>query len=119
MEGGALTLQASGRNKRRLRKNLLAEIAAVAAALTALAVLGILIGSVLTRAFSALNWDFFTKGPAIFGQTGGGIAPAIVGSLMLVAIATVISVPIGVLSAIYVSEFSPKAIASQIQLWLD
>jgi phosphate transport system permease protein len=116
---GAIDLKATGRNKRRLRKNMAAQIAAVVAAFSALAVLGILIGSVLARAFDALNWDFLTKGPAIYGQTGGGIAPAIVGSLMLVAIATVISVPIGVLCAIYVSEFSPRHIADQVRLWLD
>jgi phosphate transport system permease protein len=116
---GAIDLKATGRNKRRLRKNMAAQIAAVIAAFSALAVLGILIGSVLARAFTALNWDFLTKGPAIYGQTGGGIAPAIVGSLMLVAIATAISVPIGVLCAIYVSEFSPKHIADQVRLWLD
>ena len=44
---GAIDLKASGRNKRRLRKNMAAQIAAVIAAFSALAVLGILIGSVL------------------------------------------------------------------------
>jgi len=112
-------LKASGRNKRRLIKNRAAEVAAVLAAVVALGVLAIMVGSVLARAFSALNWDFFTKGPAIYGQTGGGIAPAIVGTFMLVLIATAISVPFGVLAAIYVSEFSPKHIAAQIRLWLD
>jgi phosphate transport system permease protein len=116
---GGLTLRATGRNRRRLRMNRGAEIGAVAAAFVALVVLGILIGSVLARAFSALNWDFFTKGPAIYGHTGGGIAPAIVGTLMLVLIGAAISVPIGVLAAIYVSEFSPKHIAAQVRLWLD
>jgi phosphate transport system permease protein len=122
MAAGTVTppsLKATGRNRWRLRKNRAAEAAAVLAALTALGVLGILIGSVLARAFSALNVDFFTKGPAIFGQTGGGIAPAIVGSLMLVLIATLISVPFGVLSAIFVSEFAPRQIGAQIRLWLD
>ena len=55
----------------------------------------------------------------IFGQTGGGIAPAIVGTFMLVSIATAISLPIGVLIAIYVSEFAPKPFAEQVKLWLD
>ena len=63
----------------------------------------------LRRASTALNWAFFTKGPAVFGETGGGIAPAFVGTLMLVAIATAIALPIGVLVALYVSEFAPAA----------
>ena len=49
------------------------------------------------------------EGPAAFGQSGGGIAPAIVGTFMLVVIATVIALPIGVLTAIYVSEFAPAS----------
>ena len=114
-----LTFQATSRSRRRLRRNRAAEVGMVAAALVAIAVLAIVVGSVLVRALPALNLDFFTQGPALFGQNGGGIAPAIVGTLMLVAIAAAISVPIGVLSAIYVSEFAPKHIASQVRLWLD
>ena len=55
----------------------------------------------------------------MFGETGGGIAPAFVGTIMLVLIATAIAVPIGVLVAIYVSEFAPRRLGEQIRLWLD
>ncbi len=79
----------------------------------------ILVGSVLVKAFDALNWNLFVKGPAVFGETGGGIAPAFVGSIILVAIATAIALPVGVLVALYVSEFAPKRIADQVKLWLD
>ena len=81
--------------------------------------LGIVVWSVFSRGVGALNLDFFTKGPALFGQTGGGVAPALVGSLLLVAIATAMALPIGVLSAIFVSEFAPRRIGEQIRLWLD
>jgi phosphate transport system permease protein len=114
-----ISLQATGRSRRRLRVNRLAELGAVLAALIAVAVLSILVGSVLARAFHALTWNFFTKGPAVFGQTGGGIAPAIVGTAMLVLIATAMALPIGVLIAIYVSEFARPRVADQIKLWLD
>jgi phosphate transport system permease protein len=99
--------------------NLLAEIGSVVAALIAVGFLAILVGSVLARAYHALNWDFFTKGPAVFGETGGGIAPALVGTLLLVVIATAIALPIGVLIALYVSEFAGPRAGSQIKLWLD
>ena len=46
----------------------------------------------------------------MFGETGGGIAPAIVGTVMLVAIATAIALPIGTLVAIYVSEFAQAGV---------
>ena len=114
-----ISLQAAGRSRRRLRVNRLAELGAVVAALIAVAALSILVGSVLVRAIHALSWNFFTKGPAVFGQTGGGIAPALVGTAMLVLIATVIALPIGVLIAIYVSEFARPRISEQIRLWLD
>jgi len=114
-----LTLKATGRAKRRLLVNRLAEGAAIAAATSAIVVLGIMVWSVASRGISALNLDFFTKGPALFGQSGGGIAPAIAGSIMLVAIATIIALPFGVMTAIFVSEFAPKQWSDQVRLWLD
>ncbi len=112
-------LRATGRSRRRLIKNRLAEAAAFAAAFAAILVLGILVWSVFSRGVHALSWDFFTKGPALFGQTGGGVAPALVGSLLLVGIATVMALPIGVLTAIFVSEFAPPRFGAQVRLWLD
>jgi len=115
----AFNLQAQGRSRRRLWVNRLAEAAAVTTALVAVGFLVILVGSVLVRSLHALNWDFFTKGPAVFGQTGGGIAPALVGTFLLVLFATLLALPIGVLVALYVSEFAPPRFAQQIKLWLD
>jgi phosphate transport system permease protein len=115
----AVSLRATGRSRRRLRANRTAEVAAIFAALLALAVLVILVGSVLVRAVPALNLDLITKGPVIFGQSGGGIAPAIVGTFLLILIATGIALPIGVLTAIYVSEFAPRRLGEQVRLWLD
>jgi phosphate transport system permease protein len=114
-----LSLKASGRSKRRLLVNRIAEGSALLAAALAIAALAIVVWSVGSRGIGALSVDFFTKGPPLFGQTGGGIAPAIVGSLLLVFIATVIALPFGVLTAIYVSEFAGPGIGRQIRLWLD
>ena len=114
-----ISLKATGRGRRRLLVNRLAELGAFASALAAIAVLGILVWSVASRGVSAIDWNFFTKGPAVFGQSGGGVAPALVGSLLLVGIATVIALPFGVLTAIYVSEFAPRRIGEQVRLWLD
>jgi phosphate transport system permease protein len=114
-----ISLKASGRGRRRLVVNRIAELAAFSAAVAAIAVLGILVWSVFSRGVHALNLDFFTKGPALFGQSGGGVAPALVGSLLLVGIATLMALPFGVLSALFVSEFAPRRIGDQIRLWLD
>jgi phosphate transport system permease protein len=115
----AISLRATGRSRRRMQTNQLFKAAAVGAALIAIGLLAVLVGSVLRKGLPALNLDFFIKGPAVFGQTGGGIAPALVGSMILVGIATAIALPIGVLVAIYVSEFAPRRIADQVKLWLD
>jgi phosphate transport system permease protein len=117
--GVAISLKATGRSKRRLRLNRIAELVAIVAAAVAIAALGILVWSVFSRGVHALNWDFFTKGQATFGETGGGIAPALVGTGLLVGIATLFALPMGVLTAIYVSEFAPRRIGEQVRLWLD
>jgi phosphate transport system permease protein len=114
-----VSLHATGRSRRRLLVNRGAEAAAIIAALLAVAALAILVGSVLARGYHALDLNFFTKGPAVFGVTGGGIAPAFVGTAILVLIATAMALPAGVLLAIYVSEFAPRRLGDQVKLWLD
>jgi len=53
----------------------------------------------------SLNWNFFTKLPTPVGETGGGMANAIVGSAKLLLIAMVVGVPIGFLGGVYLAEF--------------
>src|SRR5438552_7511082 len=112
-------MQPSARLKRRrATEKVLAGVAVLAAAI-AVAVLGIVVGSVAIKGASALNWAFFTKGAAVFGQTGGGIAPAIVGTVVIVAWAIAMAVPVGVLTAIYLSEFATRRVARLIRVTLD
>jgi phosphate transport system permease protein len=120
MEPAPITLRATGRGRRRLLVNKIAEGSAVLAAVGAIAVLGVVTWSVGSRGAGAINLDFFLKGPSsdFFGGKGG-IAPALVGSLLLVGIATLIALPFGVLTAIYVSEFARPSFGQQIRLWLD
>jgi phosphate transport system permease protein len=119
MDAPQISLKATGRSRRRLLANRIAEGGATIAALIAVAALVILLWSVGSRGVGSLNWAFFTKGPAVFGEAGGGVAPALAGSLLLVAIATALALPFGVLAAIYVSEFAPARIGEQVRLWLD
>jgi phosphate transport system permease protein len=92
---------------------------ATLAALGAVAVLALVIFSVARRGASALSWDFFTKTAATFGQGGGGVANALVGSLVIVACAAAMAVPVGILIALYVSEFAPARVADLARLVLD
>src|SRR5262245_65831665 len=77
------------------------------AALAAIAVLVAVIVSVVQRGHGALSKDFFTKPPStdfLSGAAGGGIANSIAGTIVIVACATVIALPIGILVAVYTSE---------------
>ncbi len=121
MEAASLpvSLKSSGRSRRRRRANRIAEGASVFAAFLAIAVLGIVVVSVLARGVKALNLDFFTKSQVTFGETGGGIANGLVGTAIMVALATAITVPMGMLVAVYVAEFSSSRVARFIRLALD
>lgn len=70
---------------------------------------------VLFKGAARLNLDLFTKLPPAAGQSSGGIASAILGTIMVVAIATLIAVPFGVLAAIFLAEFSSDKIAKWIR----
>ena len=95
------------------------EAIATVAALLAVVVLAIVVVSVASRGAGALSWDFFTKPQALFGQPGGGIANAIVGTALLVGLATLMALPVGVLTAIYLTEFARRHVAVPIQVALD
>ena len=55
--------------------------------------------------FNALSWDFFTQDTPAPGSEGGGLRNAIVGSLMIIGVTTLVSTPIGILAGIYLAEF--------------
>jgi phosphate transport system permease protein len=57
---------------------------------------------------AALDWNFFTRSTPAPGTPGGGMANAILGSLMIVGFATLVSTPIGILAGIYLSEFGKQ-----------
>jgi phosphate transport system permease protein len=108
-----------GRLRRRRWVGRLIELLATSATVLAVGVLALVIGSVLVRGVSALSLDFLTQTPSGFGEGGGGIADAIVGTALLVALATVIAVPVGLLVAIYTTEFAPQRVANPVRFVLD
>jgi phosphate transport system permease protein len=78
--------------------------ASILASAAAVAVLVIVVYDVAKQGASALSWSFITKNPV--GLAGGGIANAIIGSTLIVAFATLIALPFGVLTALYLTEYS-------------
>jgi phosphate transport system permease protein len=114
-----ISLRPSGHLRRRRIVNKIMEIVGTLAALSAVALLGVVIVSVAVRAAPALSWDFLTKPPNLFGGPGGGISSAIIGSALIVGMAGLIAIPVGVLIAIFLTEFAPRWVAGPIQLVLD
>jgi phosphate transport system permease protein len=106
--------------RRRIVNGIMMGLASLAA-FAAVAVLVIVVASVVKNGWSALNGDFFTTTPtfSVLGEAGGGILNSIVGSIVVVGLATLLAVPIGVLVAIYVSELAPRRVADVIRLALD
>jgi phosphate transport system permease protein len=119
VDSARYSLSLSPRTKRRKAVNAAMQAIATLAALSAVAVLAIVIYSVGRRGVPALSWDFFTKTAATFGQSGGGVANAIVGSIVIVGLATLMAVPVGILVALYVVEFAPPSLAAATRLVLD
>jgi phosphate transport system permease protein len=108
-----------GNLRRRNRFNRLVNVVSTIAALVAVAVLVIVVGSVFLKGAGALSWHFLSTPTALFGESGGGISNAIVGSAIIVGIAAAMAIPTGILIAIYTTEFASPALAHPIRFVLD
>jgi phosphate transport system permease protein len=124
MEGSAATPTrgllgpAPGATRRKAVNRTVEAVCTVATAF-AVGVLLLVVISVLIKGIPAINLDFFTKNPAPFGQTGGGIANSIVGSAILIALASAMAIPVGIMTAIYTTEFAGNRVAHGIRFALD
>jgi phosphate transport system permease protein len=114
-----IDLRPGGRLRRRRLVNKLMESIGTLAALLAVSILVIVVVSVARRGAPSLSWHFLTSPPNLFGGPGGGISSAIIGTGIIVGLATLIALPVGVLIAIYLTEFAPKRLATPIQVVVD
>ena len=90
---------------RRRLVNLFAQLAAMACAVAVLIPLVLIFADLVGKGASAVNLDFFTQLPKPVGEPGGGMANAIVGTLVLIGLACAIGLPIGVLAGVYLAEY--------------
>lgn len=93
--------------------------AAVATVVIVLAPLVAIFGYLLYRGIGSINWAFLTQAPAPVGETGGGMGNAIVGSILLLGIASIIGVPFGIGAGIYLAEFGRNRLGSIIRFTAD
>jgi len=106
---------------RRRVVNRLMEGLATLSAMIAVAALVVVVWSVARRGAPALNLDLLTKTPVQFaiGPVKQGLANAFAGSLVLVGLATLMTVPVGILIAVYLTEFAPPPVRYAVSLALD
>lgn len=89
------------------------------AAFAVVSVLIMILGYLVWNGGRSLNWNFFTKLPAPVGETGGGMANAIVGSVKLLFLAAVMGLPVGLLAGVYLAEFGGKSYSFVIRYTTD
>jgi phosphate transport system permease protein len=88
-------------------------------ALVSVSVLLFILGYLLWYGGKSLNWAFFTRLPVPVGETGGGMANAIVGSGKLLLLAALVGVPIGFMSGVYLAEFGGATVSFLIRYTTD
>src|SRR5271170_5246464 len=88
-------------------------------AFAVVSVLFLILGYLIYNGGKSLNWDFFTKLPKPVGETGGGMANAIVGSLKLLLLAALMGLPVGLMAGIYLAEFGGKTFSFVIRYTTD
>ena len=102
------TASASARWHGPLHAQRIAFVLLCLATLTAIVPVVLLIGLLLVQGVGALSWEFLTTMPSR-GMRAGGIFPAIVGTVELVGLTTVVALPVGVLAAVYLTEYARES----------
>ena len=103
----------------RRAKNMLMGCLAAGAAILTVAPLVLILAFLLTQGASAVNLDFFTHLPKPVGEPGGGMANAIVGSLILLALAACLGLPLGILGGIYLAESRDPRLPTTVRFLAD
>ena len=104
--------------RRRLVNHLMTGLA-VFTVILVLAPLIAIFGYLLYRRIGSINWAFLTQTPKPVGEAGGGMANAIVGSAFILALASLLGVPLGVGAGIYVAEYGRNRFGDAIRFTAD
>lgn len=99
--------------------NGLATFAAAGAVILVLAPLGAIFGYLLYKGLGSINWAFLTQTPKPVGEVGGGMANAIAGSALILAIASVVGVPIGIGAGVYLAEYGRNRFGNLVRFTAD
>ncbi|WP_371873116.1 phosphate ABC transporter permease PstA [Geomonas silvestris] len=100
-------------------KNYLMTGMMLAATLAVLIPLGLIFFHIMKMGMSSVNLDFFTQIPKPTGETGGGMANGMLGSLLMIGMASLIGLPVGIFGAIYLAEFGGSKVSTAIRFSAD
>jgi phosphate transport system permease protein len=89
------------------------------AAFGVVSILFLILGYLIWNGGKSLSWSFFTQLPKPVGETGGGMANAILGSLKLLMLAAVMGLPVGLLAGVYLAEFGGKTLSFVVRYTTD
>ncbi len=105
--------------ERRLFVDKIIRLIVISCVVTAIIPLGSILVEVFKNGIAAISIEFLTEVPGSIGSGEGGIGPAIQGTLIVIGMASMIGVPIGVLSGIFLSEFGDNKLARSVRFFND
>lgn len=103
----------------RKSKSVAMNAVCIGCALLVILPLAVILFYLIQKGASSLNGAFFTGLPKSAGSVGGGMGNAIIGTLELLVLASIVGVPIGVLGGVYLSEYGGERINGWIRFWAD
>jgi len=105
--------------KKRLLVDKIVHIIIFAFVIIAIIPLGSILVEVFKNGITAISYEFLTATPGSIGTGDGGIGPAIQGTLIIIGLASLIGVPIGVMSGIFLSEYGDNRLARNVRFFND
>lgn len=105
--------------KKRLLVDKIVHIVIFAFVVIAIIPLGSILVEVFKNGITAISYEFLTATPGSIGSGDGGIGPAIQGTLIIIGLASLIGVPIGVMSGIFLSEYGDNRLARNVRFFND
>jgi len=114
-----MRIETANRHTWRKIKSGLASAIALGSAVLVIAPLALVFWHLLKNGASSLNFDFFTKLPKPVGEIGGGMANAITGTFQLLALASAIGIPVGVLGGVYLAEYGSARANAMLRFIAD
>ncbi len=116
----ALTLRKGGLSARRRIMDVVSKILMVLAFLVAVVPLILVVYQVIAKGAGVMSWQFLTGDIVSPRRVGGGVGPAVVGTLTITAFASLMAIPLGVLGAVYLNEYGKQnALARFIRVMAD